>query len=84
MLTVQYALTYAEEGFTFFSLSPGWLQTDMGSSYADLPVETGVTAVVEALTKAGKEMNGKFLNIKVAGWEENEGLNQYDGKIIPW
>jgi len=84
MLTTQYALAYGDEGFTIFAMSPGWLQTDMGTGNADLPVEVGTKAVIEALMGAGKDANRKFINIKVAGWEENDGLNQYDGKVIPW
>jgi len=83
-LTVQYALQFAEEGFTFFAISPGWLQTDMGSKDADLPVETGATALLKAILETGKEQNGAFKNIKVAGWENIERLNQYDGLNLPW
>ncbi|RDL33851.1 NAD(P)-binding Rossmann-fold containing protein [Venustampulla echinocandica] len=84
MLTVQYALNYAEEGFTFLAISPGWLRTDLGGSAADLDVETGAKATLEAIQSHGKEFNGKFVNIRVAGWEHSEGLNQYDGEICPW
>jgi len=83
-LTVQYALQFADEGFTFFAISPGWLQTDMGSKDADLPVETGATALLKAIMETDKEQNGAFKNIQVAGWEKNEGLNQYDGLNPPW
>ncbi|EYE92873.1 NAD(P)-binding protein [Aspergillus ruber CBS 135680] len=84
MLTVQYAQAYAQEGFTFLSLSPGWLQTDLGGSRADLPPEIGAEAVVDMVRNATTEQNGKFLNIRVPGWEENPGFNQYDGKEVPW
>jgi len=84
MLTIQYAQSYAEEGFTFLLISPGWLRTDLGGEAADLDVETGAKAVLEAVEKHGKDFNGKFLNIRVAGWEEKPGLNQYDGKALPW
>ncbi|EPE34734.1 NAD(P)-binding Rossmann-fold containing protein [Glarea lozoyensis ATCC 20868] len=84
MLTVLYAQTYAEEGFTFLAVSPGWLRTELGGSSADLDVETGAKAVIEAIDKHGKESSGLFVNIRVAGWEHNEGLNQYDGGNPPW
>ncbi|TGO61704.1 hypothetical protein BCON_0025g00310 [Botryotinia convoluta] len=84
MLTVQYAQSYAEEGFTFLAVNPGWLRTDLGGASADLDVETGAKAVVELIESNGKESNGKFLNIRVAGWENNEGINQYDGNVLPW
>ncbi|THV47317.1 hypothetical protein BGAL_0319g00080 [Botrytis galanthina] len=84
MLTVQYAQSYADEGFTFLAVNPGWLRTDLGGASADLDVETGAKAVVELIESNGKESNGKFLNIRVAGWEKNEGINQYDGGVLPW
>ncbi|RHZ57449.1 hypothetical protein CDV55_104632 [Aspergillus turcosus] len=84
MLTVQYAQDYASEGFTFLAVSPGWLQTDLGGPRADLPPATGAEAVLDIVQKATTSQNGKFLNIRVPGWEENEGLNQYDGKEVPW
>ncbi|KAG2419104.1 hypothetical protein HFD88_002208 [Aspergillus terreus] len=84
MLTKQYAEDLADEGFTFLAVSPGWLQTDMGGSRADLPVAQGAEAVVKTMKEATTAQNGKFLNIHVPGWENNPGLNQYDGKEIPW
>ncbi|GES63260.1 short-chain oxidoreductase [Aspergillus terreus] len=84
MLTKQYADDLADEGFTFLAVSPGWLQTDMGGSRADLPVAQGAAAVIKTMKEATTAQNGKFLNIHVPGWENNPGLNQYDGKEIPW
>ncbi|EHA22360.1 hypothetical protein ASPNIDRAFT_51025 [Aspergillus niger ATCC 1015] len=92
MLTVLYSQELEAEGFTVFCVSPGvsrpilpeWLKTDMGSDDADLPVDTGVSAVLDAVLTTGKEKNGRFLNILVPGWENNPGMNQYDGKELPW
>ncbi|CAG8952524.1 hypothetical protein HYFRA_00009628 [Hymenoscyphus fraxineus] len=84
MLTVQYAQSYEKEGFTFLAISPGWLRTDLGGEAADLDVQTGAKAVIEAFEKHGKEFSGKLLNIRVSGWEESKGLNQYDGKVCPF
>ncbi|KAJ5893317.1 Short-chain dehydrogenase/reductase SDR [Penicillium taxi] len=84
MMTVQYAQQYAEEGFTFLAVSPGWLRTDLGSSYADLPVETGAEKVMDIVQKANTEQNGKYLTIHVPGWEYAEGINQYPGGEVPW
>ncbi|KAL7920130.1 hypothetical protein ACQKWADRAFT_299438 [Trichoderma austrokoningii] len=84
MLTIQYAMEYKKEGFTFLALSPGWLKTDMGSDMADLDAATGAKAVTDLVNKADTSYNGKFYNIHVAGWEHNEGVNQYDGLEIPW
>jgi hypothetical protein len=61
-----------------------WLKTDLGGENADLPVETGVTAVLSIIDKTSHEANGRFFNIHVPGWENKPGLNQYDGKEIPW
>ncbi|KAI4236557.1 MAG: hypothetical protein L6R40_006113 [Gallowayella cf. fulva] len=86
MLTVQYALSMEEEGFTFIAICPGWLRTDMGNAFGvegDLPVSVGAMAVLEIVHKYGKEHTGRFYNIRVPGWEKNEGLNQYDGLNSP-
>ncbi|CAI7616739.1 unnamed protein product [Penicillium glandicola] len=84
MLTVQYAQQYADDGFTFLAISPGWLRTKLGSDRADLPVEIGAEKVLDIIKKATPEQNGKYVNIHVPGWETREGPNQYDGKEIPW
>ncbi|KAJ6138821.1 Short-chain dehydrogenase/reductase SDR [Penicillium samsonianum] len=84
MLTVQYARQYADDGFTFLTISPGWLRTDLGSQRADLPVEVGAEKILDIIQKATPEQNGRFVNIHVPGWETREGPNQYDGKDIPW
>ena len=59
----------------------------MGNTFgveADLPVAAGASAVLEAVHQHGKEDSGNFYNIRVAGWEKKEGLNQYDGLSFPW
>ncbi|OJJ66187.1 hypothetical protein ASPBRDRAFT_138373 [Aspergillus brasiliensis CBS 101740] len=84
MLTVVYANELEKEGFTVFCVSPGWLKTDLGSENADLPVDVGVTSVLDILHGTGQEGNGRFFNIHVPGWENAPGLNQYDGKEVPW
>lgn len=92
MLTIQWASTLKQEGFTVFAVSPGWLQTDMGSQYADLPVSVGVKHVVEIMLNMTPKDNGRFRSIKVEGWENGkpgaekgeEGPNFYDGKDSPW
>ncbi|KAL7906504.1 hypothetical protein GGI35DRAFT_482662 [Trichoderma velutinum] len=84
MLAAQYALAYEKDGFTFLSISPGWLKTTMGSDIADLDVETGAKATWDIVARADKSYNGKFYNIHVPGWEHNKGANQYDGLEVPW
>ena len=70
--------------FAHMTDSVKWLKTDLGSSYADLEVETGVRAVLQLILGVTPEMNGKFLNIHVPGWEKAAGPNQYDGGEVPW
>jgi len=83
-LTAVYAYELENEGFTFVVVSPGWCQTDQGGPYADLDVPTGAKAVIERLERDRAELNGKFVNIKVAGWENATGLHKYDGAEIAW
>ncbi|OJJ42406.1 hypothetical protein ASPZODRAFT_20522 [Penicilliopsis zonata CBS 506.65] len=78
-LTVQYALSYEDEGFIFFAVNPGWLQTEMGGEDADLTVPQGATAVVNIIRAADKSTNGKFKNIQVNGWE-----HKYNGSDLAW
>lgn len=84
MLTAQWALAFAEEGFTFMAISPGYLKTDMGSDAADLPVEVGVKAVLEIVDHATKEKNGKFFDIYVPGWSNEGEYQTYRGEEVPW
>jgi hypothetical protein len=44
----------------------------------------GAKAVVDVILKADQSFNGVYQNIKVAGWENATGRNQYDGKSPPW
>ncbi|KAK4496242.1 hypothetical protein PRZ48_012222 [Zasmidium cellare] len=83
MLTALYAHEKAAEGFTFVLISPGWLMTDLGSSWADLEVEVGTKEVVRITEQVTPEQNGQFLNIHVPGWEDKMPA-LYDGKQVPW
>lgn len=47
-------------------------------------MEQGAEATLEKIMSAGKEQNGQFLNIKVAGWENAQSANYYDGVNLPW
>ncbi|KAH7304289.1 short chain oxidoreductase [Stachybotrys elegans] len=84
MLTVQYALSFEEEGFTFVAVTPGWVKTDLGGQYADLDVDISVKAVMEVVDRVTAADNGKFLDVHVPGWENNPGLNQYAGGEPEW
>ncbi|EIT74387.1 hypothetical protein AFCA_011262 [Aspergillus flavus] len=77
-LTVQYAMSYKDEGFIFLAVSPGWLKTDMGGDDAHLTAEEGAQAVLNVVDKAESDSNGCFKNIYAPGWD------MYDGKNIPW
>jgi len=61
-----------------------WLKTDLGSRNADLEVNVGAKAVIDVLLNSDSESNGKFLNIRIPGWENAHGPNQYDGAGVPW
>ncbi|RFU27770.1 hypothetical protein B7463_g8582, partial [Scytalidium lignicola] len=84
-LTVQYALDYEKEGFTFMALCPGWMKTDLsGGEMADVTAEEGAKASLDLIWRPGQDPNGKFPKVFVKGWEKAEGHNQYDGSIPPW
>ncbi|KAI1135169.1 NAD(P)-binding protein [Hypoxylon sp. FL0543] len=83
-LTKLYALDFDKEGFTFFAVSPGWVKTAQGGPYADLDADTAAKAVLDLLKRDRADLNGKFLNIHVPGWEKTTGLHNYDGAEIPW
>lgn len=79
MLTVQYANELGPQGFTVFAVSPGWLQTDLGGSYAHLKPADGARAVTDIImTSTRKKDNGSFRDIYV------EGDSLYTGKNPPW
>ncbi|RAK89142.1 short-chain dehydrogenase-like protein [Aspergillus costaricaensis CBS 115574] len=84
MLTMQYAQSLADQGFTFLAISPGWVKTDLGGERADITAEQSVQGLLDIIVPATQENNGKFFNIRVPGWEQAEGLNQYDGEVVPW
>ncbi|CAG9953293.1 unnamed protein product [Clonostachys rosea f. rosea IK726] len=84
MLTVQYALSLEDQGFTTIAVSPGWIKTPIGGDNADLDVGTAARATLDVIVRSGPDLNGKFLNIHVPGWENSPGLNQYEGGQPAW
>ncbi|KAB8077393.1 short chain oxidoreductase [Aspergillus leporis] len=58
-LTVQYALEYEKEGFTFMADSPGL----GGGEMADLDPEEGAKASLDIILKAGQEYSGKMAKV---------------------
>ncbi|KAL4909126.1 hypothetical protein BDW74DRAFT_77830 [Aspergillus multicolor] len=82
-LTVQYALDYEKEGFTFMALSPGWLKTDLGGrDMADLTAEEGAALSLDIIRGPSRGLNGQFPRIYLPGWENSR--HQYDGSNAPW
>ncbi|KAI0830941.1 NAD(P)-binding protein [Hypoxylon sp. FL0890] len=84
-LTAQYALDYEKEGFTFMSLCPGWMKTELGGGdVADLTPEEAAKASLDIIFRPGQELNGKMPKVLIKGWEKAPGRNQYDGTNVPW
>jgi NAD(P)-dependent dehydrogenase (short-subunit alcohol dehydrogenase family) len=52
------------------AINPGWVQTDMGGSNADLTPAQSVSGVRQVLSQLRPEDSGKFLS--------------YDGSEVPW
>ena len=62
-----------DEGFTFISMSPGHVNTDMGAAGGRKPpleVPESITGMLQVLEGLTREDNGRFL--------------QYDGSELPW
>ncbi len=69
-LTKQLAATVAADGIVAFSVSPGWVQTSMGSSAAPLTPEESARRLAELVLSASPSDSGTFRDI--------------DGATIPW
>ena len=52
------------------ALHPGWVQTDMGGQSAPVTTEQSVEGILKVLAGASAEQNG--------------GLVDFEGKVIPW
>ena len=83
MLSKQYAIEYAKEGFTVVCISPGHLKTDLVGGHGDFEVSVGASEVKRIILEASTKQNGKFMNIHVPGWE-NALPGRYDGEELPW
>lgn len=70
MLTSLLAVRYKKAGVTVVSLSPGWVQTDMGGPEGDLTVEESVEKMFHAIKSLTLSDSGKFFH--------------YDGTELPW
>jgi len=60
----------AERGITVVMFHPGWVQTDMGGSGADIDAETSAAGIHGVLGRVTTQDNGHFFN--------------YDGTKLPW
>jgi len=67
--TVHLAEALTNSKIKVYSVSPGWVKTDMGSQYAPLEISDGAKIIVE-VALSGKIPNGVFIT--------------HGGTIIPW
>lgn len=83
MLTLQWANSLAAEGFCVQAISPGHLQTNLGTGSgkinADLPADVGAESVVLAMEDSEAADNGRFRDINVKGWH-----HRYSGTDPKW
>jgi len=54
-------LAYEFRALTFVSLHPGWVKTDMGGPYAELPVSKSVAGMIRVLSTLSPLDSGAFL-----------------------
>ncbi|KAL5046773.1 hypothetical protein BDW71DRAFT_197419 [Aspergillus fruticulosus] len=83
-LSYKYTLSFTDKGFTFITLSLGWVKTDLGSDNADIDVETSTGAVLDLITHVGREDNSKFFNIYIPAFTHHPEPFKYAGEEIPW
>jgi NAD(P)-dependent dehydrogenase (short-subunit alcohol dehydrogenase family) len=55
---------------TFIAMSPGWVQTDMGGSNAEISAEQSVADMLREVAKSSLKDSGSYLN--------------HSGEIVPW
>ncbi|XP_025030026.1 uncharacterized protein LOC103061394 isoform X1 [Python bivittatus] len=70
MLTRCQSLAFSEVEILCVAVHPGWVQTTMGGSMAEITVDSSVQAILNLLAHLSEKDSGAFLN-----WE---------GKILPW
>lgn len=73
MMTRTFGGELRDQGFVFISMSPGHVNTDMGSAggrTAPLEVPESINGMLDVLQTVTENENGKFL--------------QYNGEELPW
>ncbi len=70
MLNSSLALELADKGVTSVVLHPGWVQTRMGGSGADISVDVSVAGMLSVIADLTPEKTGGFYD--------------YQGKELPW
>ena len=70
MITKNLSIDLAERGITIISVHPGWVQTDMGGTGADITTTQSVAGLRGVIAGLSPTDSGKFFN--------------YDGTEIPW
>jgi len=70
MATVMLAKELGRRDVTVFTMSPGWVRTDMGGPHAELSVEEAMGAFAALLDRVGPEASGRFLDS--------------EGQTVPW
>lgn len=69
-LTKSFAAKLPAGNITILTLHPGWVQTDMGGSGADITVDVSVKGLADVLTKQAGSHKHQYLD--------------YQGKTLPW
>ena len=70
MVTKTLANAVQEENIAVIALNPGWVQTDMGTSRAQITVEESVAGMLEMIDDLSMAQSGSFLS--------------YTGEALPW
>lgn len=63
-----------------------WVKTDTrGGDAADLTPAESIAGILEIADQIDVKDTGKFLTIRVPGWEKHENhVKRYDGSVRPW
>ncbi|RLQ21441.1 SDR family NAD(P)-dependent oxidoreductase [Seongchinamella sediminis] len=70
MFNSSLALELADRGVTAVVLHPGWVQTRMGGSGADISVDVSVAGLLKVISSLGPGQSGRFYD--------------YQGRELPW